>query len=224
MKRTIDLNEISDGQLYTSDSMVRMGCNDCEGCHLCCTGMGNSIILDPRDVYELCVNLGVTTQQLLEKKYIELNIVDGVILPNIKMNDTTDACSFLNEKGRCSIHRFRPGNCRLFPLGRIYENHDFKYFHQIHECPKPNKTKVKIRKWMDIPDMKSYDAFVVAWHYLLNIVEDALTKLEPEDAKTLNMTVLTYFYMTPFDSKQDFYAQFDSRKEKIYALINQVLS
>lgn len=224
MKRTIDLNEISDGQLYTLDSMVRMGCNDCEGCHLCCTGMGNSIILDPRDVYDLCTNLLLSTKDLISKGFIELNIVDGIVLPNIKMNESNETCPFLSKEGRCSIHSFRPGNCRLFPLGRIYEDHDFKYFHQIHECPKPNKTKVKIRRWMDIPDMKSYDTFVIDWHYLLNTLEDALNKLDSDDAKTLNMTVLTYFYLTPFDSKLDFYAQFASRKEKIYALINQVLS
>ncbi len=224
MKRTIDLKEISDGQLYTLDSLVKIGCNDCAGCSLCCQGMGKSIILDPKDVHDLCVNLSLTTKDLITKEYIELNVVDGVLLPNIKMNEITDTCSFLNQHERCSIHPFRPGNCRLFPLGRIYENHDFKYFNQIHECPKPNKTKVKIRKWMDIPNIKDHDTFVIEWHYLLNSVEDALQKLDLEDAKTLNMTILTYFYMTPFNPDQDFYAQFNSRKEKIYALIDQVLS
>ena len=76
-------------------------------------------------------------------KYIELHMVDGMILPNLKMNEKTESCSFLNEEGRCSVHAFRPGICRLFPLGRFYENHDFKYFLQVHECKNPTKTKVK---------------------------------------------------------------------------------
>ena len=61
----------------------------------------------------------------------ELNVVDGVILPNLKMSGQNDACGFLDENGRCSIHAVRPGICRLFPLGRYYENHDFSYFLQV---------------------------------------------------------------------------------------------
>ena len=48
------------------------------------------------------------------------------------MNNEKEACYFLNEEGRCSIHSFRPGICRLFPLGRFYEEEGFRYFLQIH--------------------------------------------------------------------------------------------
>ena len=48
MKREVDLNEISDGRLYSSGDMVKVDCHDCEGCSACCQGMGNSIILDPK--------------------------------------------------------------------------------------------------------------------------------------------------------------------------------
>lgn len=45
MKREVDLNEISDGRLYSSGDMVKVDCHDCEGCSACCQGMGNSILL-----------------------------------------------------------------------------------------------------------------------------------------------------------------------------------
>lgn len=32
MKRNIDLNEISDGRLYSSGDMVKADCHDCAGC------------------------------------------------------------------------------------------------------------------------------------------------------------------------------------------------
>ena len=32
MKREVDLNEISDGRLYSSGDMVKVDCHDCEGC------------------------------------------------------------------------------------------------------------------------------------------------------------------------------------------------
>ena len=36
MKREVDLNEISDGRLYSSGDMVKVDCHDCEGCSACC--------------------------------------------------------------------------------------------------------------------------------------------------------------------------------------------
>ena len=133
MKRQVSMDEISDGKLYTLNDMVKAGCNDCKGCSACCQGMGSSIVLDPLDVYRLCQNLGLSFEQLLAGK-LELQVVDGIVLPNLKMSGDKEQCAFLNEEGRCSIHAFRPGICRLFPLGRYYENGTIQYFLQVHEC------------------------------------------------------------------------------------------
>ena len=48
-----NLEEISDGKRYGLNDMVRAACNDCAGCSSCCEDMGESIILDPLDIYEL---------------------------------------------------------------------------------------------------------------------------------------------------------------------------
>ena len=166
MKREIDMSEISDGKLYVLNDMVKVGCNDCQGCFACCQGMGKSVILDPLDIYRLSKQLNYTFEQLLQK-HIELNVVDGIILPNLRMEGPSEKCSFLNENGRCSIHKARPGICRLFPLGRYYENEGFQYFLQIHECKRENKTKVKVKNWIDTPDIKEYEKYILAWHNLL---------------------------------------------------------
>ena len=152
MERNIDMKEVSDGKLYTSNDMVKADCGGCEGCSACCHGMGESIVLDPLDIHRLCCGLGADFNGLMVDK-IELNIVDCLILPNLKMAGEKEACSFLNKDGRCLIHGFRPGICRLFPLGRIYEDGSFKYFLQVHECPKPDKAKVKVKKWLDTPNI-----------------------------------------------------------------------
>ena len=125
MKREISLEEISDGKLYGSSDMVKVGCDDCRGCSACCRGMGSSIVLDPYDVFRLEMGLGLSFEGLLAEA-VELNLVDGIILPNLKMSGEGEACTFLNEEGRCRIHPFRPGICRMFPLGRIYEDHGFR--------------------------------------------------------------------------------------------------
>lgn len=153
MLRNVSLEEISDGRLYGLNDMAKLGCNDCAGCSSCCRGMGNTIVLDPYDVWRLTGGLGVSLQQLLAG-HLELNVVDGIILPNLKLVGDSEQCTFLNDAGRCSIHPYRPGICRLFPLGRYYEEDGFRYILQIHECEKTNRSKVKIRKWMDTPDME----------------------------------------------------------------------
>ena len=153
MKRNVDINEISDGRLYSSGDMVKADCHDCKGCSACCRGMGNSIILDPMDIWRLHRGIKKDFAALLEENYIELGVVDGMILPNLKMDVQRDACPFLNDAGRCSIHSCRPGLCRLFPLGRYYEENGFKYFIQIHECSRKDRGKVKIKKWLGIPNL-----------------------------------------------------------------------
>ena len=211
MKREIDLKDISDGKLYGLNDLVKADCNDCTGCSACCQGMGNSIILDPLDIYRLTTNLNCTFDALLADK-IELNMVDGIILPNLKMSGREEKCAFLNEEGRCSIHPFRPGICRIFPLGRFYENKSFQYFIQVNECPKPNKTKIKVRKWIDTENVLKNQRFIKDWHYLLNDVEETIkNSKEEETIKKLNLYVLHNFYMNPYDKEIDFYLQFEER-------------
>ena len=122
-----DINEISDGKTYGAQDMARVGCSDCAGCHSCCEQMGDTIFLDPYDVFRLTTALGQTFEELLNGA-LELHVETGVIVPNLKMREADSQCYFLNEQGRCTIHAHRPGLCRVFPLGRIYEEDGISYF------------------------------------------------------------------------------------------------
>lgn len=226
MIRNVSLEEISDGRLYSSNDMVKADCGDCRGCSACCRGMGSSIVLDPLDVHRLVNGLGQSFQQLLQGK-LELNVEDGIILPNLKMAGEEECCSFLNEEGRCSIHGFRPGICRLFPLGRFYEeeNRSFRYFLQVHECRNQNRTKVKVRKWIDTPELARYERFVSDWHYFLKSLQQLLAGADFDEgkAKNISLYLLNEFYMKPFVSgtgqeeggpasgDTGFYEEFDAR-------------
>ena len=209
MKRNIDINEISDGRLYGLNDMVKAGCDGCRDCSKCCHGMGNTVVLDPVDIHRLTTNLNCSFEQLLSDK-IELNVVDGVILPNLKMDGEDEACRFLDKEGRCSIHEYRPGICRLFPLGRIYSNNSFAYFLQVHECPKENKSKVKVKNWIDTPDIKDYENFVTEWHYMLNSIEEIVKKADDSVAKQLNMYILNEFYIKTYE-KEGLYQQLNHK-------------
>lgn len=206
-----DLNEISDGKIYTGNDMVRVACRDCEGCHACCEKMGESIVLDPLDVWRLCAATGKTFELLLQKE-VELHVVEGLILPNLAMVGETEQCAFLDEAGRCSIHSNRPGLCRVFPLGRIYEESGMRYFLQTDACRKTERTKVKVSKWLDTPDGKKNEQFLLAWHGLRRRMEGRIQSEQNEQtAKTINMFLLNLFFVTPYDTTTDFYEQFKQR-------------
>ncbi|MCC8106723.1 MAG: YkgJ family cysteine cluster protein [Clostridiales bacterium] len=243
MRRQVGLEEISDGRLYSRHDMVRVGCGGCRGCSACCHGMGTSAILDPLDVHRLSQGTGLPVEALFADK-LELNVVDGIILPNLRMNGsaqgisasalkqparegsfdgdgndvngTEEACGFLNSEGRCSVHPYRPGVCRLFPLGRYYiktgETVSFSYFVQTHECPAPNKTKVRVEKWLDQPDLAGYEDYILKWHNFLEQAE-ALVKRTADDGeiKNIELYILKLFFMKPYDPRQDFYVQFEER-------------
>lgn len=222
MKREINMKEISDGKLYGPNDLVKADCGDCHGCFACCQKMGQSIVLDPLDIYRLTKHLNVSFEQLLADK-IELNVVDGLILPNLKMSGTEERCAFLNKEGRCSIHQFRPGICRLFPLGRYYNNGSFQYFLQIHECKKENRTKVKVKKWIDTPDLKQNEKYILEWHdFVIELQEQLMEMTDESYSKKINLFVLQSFFVEPYDMQTDFYIQFENRLAKTKAVIQQL--
>lgn len=214
MERNINLDEITDGKRYGIHDLVKVGCDDCKDCFACCKGMGTSIRLDPLDIYHLTTNLNITFEHLLQHT-IELNVVDGLILPNLKMVQQDERCAYLNESGRCSIHAFRPGICRIFPLGRLYENGSFDYILQKNECKKEQRTKVKVQKWIATPNIKENEAFIIQWHYFIKEVQTILTTLTDDaSCKQINLYVLQLFFIQPYDATKDFYSQFSRRYEQ----------
>ena len=210
MLRSVSMDEISDGKLYSSSDMVRADSLGCDGCHECCCHMGNSILLDQFDVYQMSQGLHVPAAALFNGQ-LQLTPVDGIVLPAIAMTSDKDQCSFLNEAGRCSIHMFRPGFCRLFPLGRVYDGTGFSYFLQTGQCKKEHLAKVKVRQWINIPELKRYEQFVCDWHYFLKDLAKTSQGLSPELIKTLHSYILKVFYLTPYQDGSDFYDQFYMR-------------
>ncbi len=257
MKRNVSIEEISDGRLYTSNDLVKTDCGGCKGCSVCCHGMGTSVILDPLDAVRLAAGLGRSAEELIGLGLLELNVVDGIILPNLRMAGEEEACVFLNEEGRCSVHAYRPGICRLFPLGRYYHSgressadgsaqntgtkgfsidkesapdaqksvrksasadgksgssaRTFSYFLQVHECPYPAKTKVKVKKWIDTPDLAKYERYIADWHYFLEDTEEILKETEDDgQIKNINLYLLKFFYLKPYEGR-DFYGEFYDR-------------
>lgn len=197
--------------LYNNNDLAKLGCNECSGCSECCRGMGQSIVLDPYDIFQLQKVTDANFALLMQEK-IELHVEDGLILPSLKMQSGTDACGFLNLDGRCSIHDYRPGLCRLFPLGRNYDENGLRYFLLEDACRIQNRTKVKIRKWLGVGAFSQYEKFLIAWHDLRKEIQVQIMERQSDTyTQGVNVKMLEIFYQRPYDIKQDFYVQFEER-------------
>lgn len=213
MYRNETLDEISDGKLYGENDMVRADTAGCEGCRqVCCHGMDSSIVLDPFDVHRLTSRLGKTFEQLLDG-YIEINLVDGISLPNMAMNADTGSCSFLDDNNKCTIHDARPAVCRMFPLGRYWEDEThFRYILQKNQCNKDNLSKIKVKKWINSEYGAEYDDFVVKWHSFLSVVRNACEHLTSQEQRyTVCMYILKTFYRTPYGTDMEFFEEIGHR-------------
>lgn len=235
MIRNCSLEDISDGKLYGENDMVKADTCNCTGCKsVCCYGMGSTIVLDPYDVHRLTAELQTTFEELLKDK-LEINYVDKIMLPNLKMAENTGGCSFLSEEKRCAIHKARPSMCRLFPLGRYWEDEaHFKYILQTGQCKKSNLTKIKVKKWLDTPNLEQYNEYLIVWHrYIkrieaavsqiqqgMNVSEDGITdskklELAATQIKTICLYTLKTFYATPYPD-EDFFESFKKRVKDAY--------
>lgn len=210
MERFVMIDEISDGRMYTADDLVKADAFGCRGCSWCCENMCDTIVLDPYDIFQLSKNLNTSFAGLMLDGYIDIGLHDCLSMPNIK--DKGKGCGFLSEQKRCAVHGFRPGICRLFPLGRYYHDDTFSYILQTHECMIEERNEVKVRDWLEIEDLKTYEEYVLKWHaFIKNLSNFMKEPAEPGVKRNIHILFLKKFYETPYDLNADFYAQIYER-------------
>lgn len=232
MLRDKGIEEIYDGHFYTPDDMVPVGCSDCAGCSACCRNTADTIILDPFDMYMLSKGTGKAFRDMIEKE-IEIRLVDGLILPNLMQHHegtgkeaaAEDCCPFLSSAGRCTIHPYRPGMCRLYPMGRYYweDGSGFTYILQKDECTGREKTPVLLRDWLDVRDLPRYEAFVQDWHDFKKSAEKAGTILTERSRDSVARYILQIFFVHPYLTDKDFYPQYDARMDVCREALGQIL-
>ena len=209
----------TDGKFYELEQMVRANCQDCVGCHDCCVGMGDTIVLDPYDVWMLKNALNISMQEMMNQEMLSLKVADGLVLPYIQMDSKTDACPFLNVEGRCKIHAYRPGMCRLFPLGRNYEDGKLNYILLTEACQKKNRSKIKVGQWIGVEPEKEYHAYVLRWHDFRKKTAGVFETATEEERKTVAMYVLQTFYLG-FNAPQNaFFSAFAQKLDDIERIL-----
>ena len=215
------LEEISDGKLYDIEDTVKADTCGCDGCNDCCCDVGELVVLTPFDVYEMVNHLGVGFDELLNNK-IELRNNNKILLPHLKMQDNK-RCSFLNKEGRCIIHSKRPNICRLFPLGRVYKDDDFKYFLQVGNCPKEDLKDVKVDKWLGIENYDKNKQFILEWHKFIKALTFRLKFVRDEkELEEINKVILDNCYRIEVKDGENFYSLFAQSLPKIKNILGVI--
>ena len=222
---------------YSSGDMAKLYCKECDGCGDCCRCMGDTIELDPYDAFQLTYGLGKDFASLIGP-VVGLHENGGMVLPFMQTRpipeeeqrargmhfadgQEPEECIFLSADGRCQIHGFRPGICRLFPLGRQYaEDGRSQCYFMVEEvtCDYP-KTKVRIDKWLGIPDLEEYEAFKIRWHSLVKRVQERLSTPGADEAfrRKISTLFLQEFYIKSYLGT-DFYEEVGRRMGQVEPL------
>jgi Fe-S-cluster containining protein len=105
----------ADAKVLADSDFLQLSCG-AEGCSSTCCKAAAPIILNPYEIARICSESGMTYEDLLD--VVETDRANGfplVMLPR------DPACNFWTERG-CRIYPARPLACRLFPLGRVFDN------------------------------------------------------------------------------------------------------
>lgn len=81
---------------------------------------------------------------------------------------------------------------------------------------------MKVKKWIDTPNLKQYETYITDWHYFLEDAARLVTESQDTDSpKNLNLYILQSFYRKPYQ-EEDFYVQFEERMREAKKLLGQL--
>ncbi len=167
--------------------------------------------LNPFDLYQITTFLELPYERLLDTK-IELHIEEKLTLPNLKMVGASEGCGFLDENERCVIHNHRPSVCRMFPLGRYYDQGSFKYIYKPGECIMPDPSKIKVKKWINIANYEENKAFILNWYKFIKALKWRAKFIhDKKELAEVNTYVINHFFNIQWEEGQDFYKEMGAR-------------
>ena len=77
-----------------------------------------------------------------------------------------------------------------------------------------------MKKWIDTERPETYERFVRDWHDLLEEMREIFRSLGTEKAiRDLTLYILQSFYRRPYRKDEDFFSQFDERRDECRHLL-----
>jgi Fe-S-cluster containining protein len=156
----------ADARVLTETEPLQLSC-DAGGCASNCCKTGDPIVLNPYEISLICRESNMSYEDLLD--IVDTDRADGfplVMLPR------DPACYFWTKNG-CSIYTARPLACRLFPIGRVYDDMQSKFVLPGRNLcdglvPKPART---VGDYLKIQDAALQIRMADQWIGFVNAIE-----------------------------------------------------
>ncbi len=160
----------------------------CRQCGKCCINR-EDILLNAKDVYNLCNALSLTPGQVM-KQYCEVYIGQDSRLPivRLKPQGSIKRCPLLKDR-KCSVHNLKPAVCAMYPIGRAIRidtcevgSKDLQTLTPVYLYNKPAcgdaSESHTVREWLAMFGIPVNDPCFSAWHRTILSVSQFVRKAE----------------------------------------------
>lgn len=207
----------------------------CRQCGKCCIHR-EDILLNPKDVYNLSKELGMTPDEMC-KQYCEVYIGSDSRVPIVRIlpRGSVKRCPLLKDR-KCSVHKSKPTVCAMYPIGRSlmvdqasvgqtkFKVEDTIFIFTGGECGDDTETHT-VREWLTEFGIPIEDEFFIKWQNLIMELGMTFRKMEkmvgPDTMQMVWNAGVAALYLH-YDTKKDFLPQFDENAEKYLELMHTV--
>lgn len=207
----------------------------CTQCGKCCIHR-EDILLNPRDIYNMSRELGISTQELFER-YCETYVGDDSRVPivRIKPKGHVKRCPLLKDR-KCLVHQSKPSVCAMFPIGRFLQvadaegnmkdisAEDVQYIFTRPDCGDATESHT-VREWLETFEIPLQDEFYIKWQKVIIETSMVFRKLEktvrPHIMGMAWQACLGVLYLN-YDTGQDFMPQFDVTAKSFQELLHKL--
>lgn len=222
------LNEFEKNQLGP-DEPFKFHCTMCGKCCI----KREDILLNPRDMYNLAKELGMTPHEVMNT-YCETYIGSDSRLPvvRLKPRGKIRRCPLLKDR-KCSVHNAKPTVCALFPIGRgiagekgnIYSLtvKDIRHFFSEPGCGDDSETHT-VREWLGEFGLSPEDEFFIEWQKCLFELSMCFCRLEKKlgaDMGPIWSLTGSILYLM-YDMEKPFEPQFSAHLGELHKLISEL--
>lgn len=222
------LNEFEKNQLGP-DEPFKFHCTMCGKCCI----KREDILLNPRDMYNLAKELGMTPHEVLNT-YCETYIGGDSRLPVVRLKPRGEIrrCPLLKDR-KCSVHNSKPTVCALFPIGRGIAGEkgnihsltvkDIRHFFSEPGCGDDSETHT-VREWLGEFGLSPEDEFFIKWQKCLFELSMCFCRLEKKlgaDMGPIWSLTGSILYLM-YDMEKPFEPQFSAHLGELHKLISEL--
>lgn len=210
----------------------------CTQCGKCCIHR-EDILLNPKDLYNMSKELGISTEKFFEQ-YCEVYVgVDSrVPVVRLKPKGSVKRCPLLKNR-KCTVHRAKPVVCAMFPIGRFLQlgdadgnmkeditENDIQYIFTRPDCGDFTETYT-VREWLDFFGIPIRDEFFIKWQKVILETSPAFREMEkkvsPHTMEMLWKASFASLYLH-YDTRKEFLPQFEENSQDFLELLHKVQS